>query len=542
MATDFPSSSRDDLTQLARDLLRTRRRGIDVGYASDWDLAARVLGALAWGLQEQSKVALRLLDPRRAFGPYQVQLASEVGVGADITKTSTAAVKATGKVIIRSTTGSQTQLAGSVLRHADGTSYTLDANVMTPATATKVLRSGHRSGRRRLYQGHVGGGFEDAVAGEVYLAAATGEYVALRDVSNGSPLQRYLFDLYNELDADPEIHDQFAQQLGAVGSITAALTGPRGNKDAKDVLTVVSPAGTVIDEASILYLTGGADVMGQAEMQDALSSLYGTREGTGTIADLRALALGYPDADLRECYVIPATFGVSTYTLLPILDDGQYIGTNLLADIVDYVQARVSPVDKLHGAAVYEELDSAVVHLNVQVSETYAPDWTLADQTALGIAIATSGTSSLILASVDDMEIGDRVIITNFGAVDGAASPYIVQRRITTLSTQTIGLDEPLPFPPGIGTSFVTPGGPLADALIDAIYAAYEARAPSVSASGPQVRLPISAVSDDPQSIARAVSDVEGVVDVEYDGTAPGIVEPAGVLLPRAVVRMFVER
>jgi hypothetical protein len=539
---DQPSFTRDELDQQARDLLRTRRRGVDVKEGSPWDLDARVLGALSWGVQAQSKVAWRLLDRAKSFGQYLRQYAYEAGVGADLPATTVGATKATGRVILRSTTGSQVQPAGTVLRHADGTEYTLDANATTSATATLVLRAGHRSGRRRLYQGHAGAGFVTVAPGMVFRFARTGELCALEDTEQSVALQRYLFDLYIDLDDDPQTLDQFSQELGAVGAITAKLAGARANKESKDVLTIVGPVGTILGEATILYTRGGADVMAPAAQQAAIDELDSVRAGTGTIEDIRQIALSYPRARIRECYVIPATHGISTYTLLPILAEGQYLGPALRADVIAYVAARLSPVDKLHAAGVYEEVDTAIATLNVAVAENYEPDWTLANPSQPGLTVTTTGSQSLVLSAVDDIAVNDRVIVSTTGIGTGSG-PYIVQRRVTSLVGLTVGLDLPLPYPPGTSDTRVTPGGPLADSLIEAIYQAYEARAPSVASTGPEIRFPPPAVSDDEAGICAAVSTVPGVVDAEFLGGAPvTLTQAGGVLLPGCTILMRTER
>jgi hypothetical protein len=536
---DQPSYSRDELDQQARDLLRTRRRGVDVKDGSLWDFDARILGALTWGVQAQSKVAKRLLDRAQAFGIYLRQYAYEAGVGADVTATTIGATRATGRVIIRSTTGSQTQLAGSVLRHADGTEYTLDANATTSATAAAVLYAGHRSGRRRLYQGHAGGGFTALGSGNVLRFLRTGELCAIQDYEPATALQRYLFDLYNDLDADPETLDAFQQQLGCVGLITARVAGARANKEPKDTLTIASPAGTILGEATILYTRGGADVMSPAAQQAAISELDATRAGTGTIEDIRQIALSYPYANIRECYVIPATFGVSSYTLLPILAEGQWLSSSVRSDVVDYVRARLSPLDRVHAQGVYEEIDTEITSFNIAVSESYEPDWTLANPALPGLSITTTGSASLVLSAVDDIAVGDRIIVT----ANGSSGAYIVQRRVTALVGLTVSLDMPLPFPPDVAGALVTPGGPLADAIIEAIYEAYEARAPSVASTGPEIRFPPPLVSDDVTGICAAVSRVPGVVDAEFIGGAPTLLTAAGgVLLPAMTILMRTER
>lgn len=627
----MPTYTREEIEQRARDLIRTRRRGADVSTRSDYDFMAKLLAALAWAMQMQGKVARQMLDPREAFGAYLSQLLFEAGLGPDITSTTATATKTRGKVILLSTLGSDTQAAGSMLVHADGTQYTIDANVTTPALANKVLRVGDRSGRRRLFQGHVGAGFVAAAAGEVYRFSVTGEFCALRDVDNGTALLRYLFDLYNELDDDPLIQDTFSQQLGAVASITAVKAGALGNKDAKDYLTLVSPSGSYLSTAYILELSGGTDPMLPSAMQGALREILGVRTPPGTLDSIRQAALSYPGAPLRECYVVPATRGIGTYTLLPIHDDGQYVGAGVLSEIVAYASARVSPADKVYGSSVYEQTDTAITYLDVVCSEIYAPDWALPDGTVVGLSVTVAGSNTLTLSAAPPLSLGDRVLVCNAGP----SGPYIVQRRVNFITGLTIGFDEPLPYPPDLSTyaafgdvtvtysttvpfyagmtvlvaghpfrvtvvvdlgshqaqlllqsagtvrpswaiasgsvtvqipalssslytataatsgisvavlgvaSYVTPGGPLGDVLIDAIHAAYEARAPSVGNVGPQVRLPISIVSDDPESIVAAVSLVEGVVDAECrKGTAPSLALPGGVLLPGFPIRMYRE-
>ncbi|HEX5658087.1 MAG TPA: baseplate J/gp47 family protein [Polyangiales bacterium] len=375
----------------------------------------------------------------------------------------------------------------------------------------------------------------------MYRFAPTGEYCALRDVDNGMALKRWLFDLYNELDADPALQDLFAQQLGAVGAITAEQSGAVGNKDAKDVLTLVSPAGTVLAEAIILYTAGGADAMAPAETQQALRSLLSARDDLESIADLRALALDFPGAALRECYLVPGATGIGTYTLLPVLADGQFCGPNLRAAFLAYMQARVT-FDVLTTSAVYEAVDSSIATLAVQVSGIYAPDWVLPGESNEGFVVNASTTQTLTLDNVTGIRIGSRVLV----ASNGSSGPYVVQRTVTSIASFSVTLDEALPFPVDLGgpiTSRVTPGGPLGNAIVDAIYAAYEARAPSVADTGAAARYPSPIVPDSVSGILAAVSSVEGVADVDYvGGSPPALATPGGVLVPGMVILMSTER
>jgi hypothetical protein len=539
MSLLFPAYTREELEQRARILLRTRTqlRSVDVSHGSDYDITARLLAALTWALGKRGEIALRLLDPRRAFGDVLTRYASEVGLGRTLTETATAATFTRGKVILVSGTANQVQPAGTVLRHADGTEYTLDADTTTSASASKTLYAGHRSSRRRLFQGHVGGGFTEALPGEVYRASATGEVVALKDVDNGSTLQRWLFDLYNALEADPDIHDPFVQQLGAVASVTARVAGAGGNKDEADVLRLVSPAGTVIPEAQILFLDGGNEAMPPAEMQKGLRDFYGERAGTGTLEDLRGLARSYDKLVIDECYVVPAVEGMSSYALLPVSELGRYMGENELAGLRAFVSARCSPVDKILTPTTYEVADTEIDYVNIQCAAIYRPDWSLADQGALGLAIvAAPSVLSLTLADLGEVAIGHRVIVTS----RGTSGPYIAQRRVVDVVAETLLLDEPLPFPPDLGASWVTPGGPLGEAVIEAVYTAYEARAPRLSSSGSQIRYPAPEASDGAQDIVRAISEVEGVLDAGFRaGESPAFDELGGITVPQLIIRMY---
>ena len=67
---EMPDDSREELTQRARSFIRGLVRGADVRNGSDYDLKARILAAVAYGIQTQASTLTRLLDPRKAFGVF----------------------------------------------------------------------------------------------------------------------------------------------------------------------------------------------------------------------------------------------------------------------------------------------------------------------------------------------------------------------------------------------------------------------------------------------------------------------------------------
>lgn len=538
---DFPSYTRDELVERGRNLLRTRRRGIDLGVGGDYDLWARILGALAWSEQKRAEGLFLSLDPRTSVGDFLAAYAAELAAGREVPATASAAQPAKGMVMLLAQPGSSTivQPAGSIVRHPDGTEFTLDEDVTIPALGDKTFYAGHLSNRSRIYQGHLGGGFVDVRVGEVYLATATGELCAVRGTNHESlelpePI-RHLVDWYIPLTRDVVMHDSFVRQRGIVALVTAKSPGARGNKDAGDPLTLVGPVGTMRPQAYVLALSGGYDAMSKAELQAAIAALLGApRASLGTLEDLRALALGTAGVALADCYVTPAVSGLGTYTLLPVRSDGAYVNLADRGAIQAQVEGLVSAADQLDVEPVFEVADTRIDTLTVQVSTRYRPDWALSDETLPGLTVASATPSTITLEVTPPMIVGDRVIVTN----RGDSGPYLVARRVTGIAGLVLTLDEPLPFPADGGDSYVTPGGALAEPILEALYEAYGARAPSVGTG--RVRVPPPVGSDDPDALVSVIARLEGVLDAAYRAgpLAPGADDLGAVLLPACVVRM----
>lgn len=536
---DLPAYSLSELMQRARDHIRARVRGADVDYGSDYDITARMLGTVAFMFQKQSDSQVQLLDPRKSFGAFLREYAGTMGVGKTLQETSYAARAATGFVIIRSTTASQTQNAASVLTHADGTAYTLNANATTPAAAANTLRVGHRSGKRRIFQGHVGGGFVSASVGEVYQFSPTSEYCAIYGSDNGSQSEQYVVDLYNELDALPAMHDQFVQKFGVVAAITASVAGAAGNKDPKDTLTISAPSGTIVATATVLSMSGGRDALTPAQMQEAIRRLNGTRLGMMTLAEIRDLALGYPGTKLRECFILPGYDGLGSYTLIPVAQDVPLVNQTDLTALAAHVESNISPVDKIVATPI-NELKDNLVAIDVQVTEVYAPDWSTG--VGLGVAAASSTTrvqlnaGDVTTAVANGLAVNDRIIVACAAAASPYA-PYIVQRKVTAIGAAYVDVSDVLPYPPVAGSSYVTAGGPVGQQIIDAIYSFYDNQSPALSSPTQRwMRYPPPEVTDIIQGLAAKVDDVDGVIDAGVIYTAAPTLAVGTVLIPGAVL------
>jgi hypothetical protein len=536
---DLPAYTLEELMQRARDHIRSRVRGADVGFGSDYDIWARIIGTVSFMFQKQADTQVRLLDPRKAFGSFLREYADSMAIGKTLLETSYASQRATGRVIITSSTASQAQTAASVLAHADGTSYTLDSTATTSATAAKTLRSGHRSDRRRIFQGHIGGGFVSAVVGEVYRFTPTSELCAVYGVDNATQTEQYLVDLYNELDADPAIHDTFVQQFGVVGSITASSGGQAGNKDAKDTLTIAAPVGTISATARVLKLSGGRDALSPSEMQEAIRQLQGTRLGTMTLSEIRDIAMEYTytGASLRECFILPGIRGIGLYTLYPVSHGKPFVNSADLDGLASYVASYLSPVDKVEARASDEIRDGLSV-LNIKVSAPFAPDWTA----VYGLPVQAASTTTRVnliagevtASQASGLAVNGRVIV----ACEQSASPfcgYIVERRVTAIGANYIDVDSALPYPPTT-SSYVSSGGPLGQAVIDAIYAHHDAQTPALDTAGTKhARYPAPEVTEVSSGAIQRISDIEGVVDIGIVTSGTPTLDVGDILIPRAI-------
>lgn len=533
---DFPSYSLDELVQRARDHVRLRQRSADVSYGSDYDIWSRIQGFVAFQLQKQSESLVRLADPLKSFGSFLREHADTYGVGKALSETSYAAQTATGVVIIRSATAAQTQSAGSVLTAADGTTYTLDLDTTTPASASKVLRVGHRSGRQRLYQGHAGGGFVSPAAGEVYSYDATGEYAGLYAVDNGSQLKRHLVDLYTPLSQTPSIGDTLTQVYGVVATVTASVAGAAGNRDPGDVLTISSPHGTIVATATVLRMSGGRDALTPAQMQAAMHDLLGVRLGPMSLSEIRDLVLRYPSIPLRECFIFPGLYGPGSYALMPVREDGNFLAQVDLDAIRNYVEASTSPIDKFYTTQTSEARDNLVT-LEVRVAPNMGPDWTMPSGRTAALTVQPGSTATRVYVDSipSDLAVGHRVVISS-ETVGSPYDGYIVERRVSAVSGGSLYFEvsEPLPLPPTGTYGFVTPGGPLSQRIIDALYAHYDAQAPSLDTGVDRYIYPAPTQTNDVDGLIAAVTAVEGVLDATGYYTGTPTLALGAILVPQA--------
>lgn len=538
---DFPSYTLEELEERARAHHRIRTPAADVAYGSDYDMRSRALARIAFGFQKTAENALRIMNPLKSFGAFLREHAANAAVGANLQESVTTAQASRGMVIIRSTTTGQLLTAGHVLRHADGTEYTLDSNVTTASTPAIVC--GDRCTRRSIRQGSTSGTFATTTGG-VLKFDPTGEYCAVLAYQNGGDSAYHTVELHNDLDADPEIGDTFSAVFGALGMVTCSSLGKVGNKDQKNTLTIVSPTGTISATAYVVYLEGGRDELSPAEMREGIRALYADRYGGVTLEKIRDIAMDYPRTKLREVFVCPGMRGFGAYTLYPIGEGVPFVPQAIADDVAAYVAARISPVDKVSGETVTETVEEDMI-IEARVSPVFEPDWLMSDgNTAAYSTVSTGSTTMRVgitgVGSDGIIQVGHRVIVSNRKS-SAPKAPYIVHRKVTAVGTNYIDVDEPLPYPVG-SNGVVSPGGALAQSVIDAVYSFYENQSPFLQTSlNTWYRYPVPTITSSREGFAKRISDIDGVLDVAIKGDLFSPSTGREVLVPgKITIKMWV--
>lgn len=536
---NFPSYSRDELIERARNHFRVKVLGCDVADGSDYDLKARLIGTVAHGMQLQSSTILRFIDKQKSFASFLKEHAYEV---AKIVAPQTA----TGKLLIRGT-ASATQTNGSALTSPDGLSYSLTADAILVNGTAASYHVGFRPGRKRVRIGGVTTGGTPSytpalpAAGAVLQSTATSEYVAVRYVGASTVSYHAFVDLWTELTTDHVTEtDKLTQVWGIVASATASTAGAAHNRDPGDTLTITSPVANVNAEAIVLTMTGGSDAMSEGELQAGITAWGSSRSPFLTMNEFRDLYLdAFPD--LGELYVSPGLYGM--IDLLPLGPNGRQAVTAAQAADIKAAAQPVLPLPYSDTAgslvttqATGVQLDTSYSHVLVQCGAPYRPDWELADanRTAGFHAVAASpaSTVSRVYTDVDNLYVGARVIVSNRLA-SGFLTPCIEQRYVTAVGANYIDLDSPLTLPPNSTHGKVTPGGPLGDLVIDAIYALYESSRPEVGANA-RIIYPDTATRSAETGLLSVLKSIEGVVDVALVEDTPITPVLAGLREPSA--------
>lgn len=532
---EFPTYSDEECAQLARDYLRFEAGlvgvDLDLGTGSDADMTARLLGALLAMSQRQATAVMTAASPIKSFGAFLRQHATDYGIGPSLDRVGVDAIAAQGFAIIVCTAGSASVPAGLSLRAPDGQEYITTDSATAPSAAGGNALIGwlYGSSRRRFILGSGDGTltttFTPAI-GEVLSAYPSGELCAVSEaVGAGTGAQQERFELYNELD---ELPQRFQRALAVSVPITAANPGRAGNRDPKAALTVLSPPAGVSSSAYVLYCNGGRDAMTAGEMRTALRDLFSTRQTQASNADLRRLAIATPRVDIEDCVVMPGYFGLGSYFLRPLGRFGRNVSSSRAIAVEFYARSH-GPRGLNIRASGLTELSANVTTVDVDCAHGYGPDFQITQPNGYHLAtvksVAGMASTSVLISDVTDAttipRVGDRVVVSSRAS---AVTPidikraFIVHAKVTSVfnaapGTWLIEIDKPICR--YNAPAALTAGGPLGDAVIDALLASYDTRLPSVPTAAPFVTFPDLESSTNQGALSAALARVPGVVDVQ---------------------------
>lgn len=456
----------EELAQIGKGAIRGLVPAGDTSDGSDYDLSARLVGAVAEGAQQQAQHVIEQIFPKTADAESLLRHADRYATGKQ------PAAKASGLLQITATSGTATQASGSAVTHADGTAYktTAAAAVFNPGFTGKTVVGG--SGRDRIIVSpHTTG----IAAGD--LCTINGEVRAIREVLASISA----IELYEPLGATPVAGNAITATRGVVAPILADAVGASGNKAQGDTLTLAAPAAGVTAGCRVIELAGGGDEETDAQLAQRITDYEAGISVAGSTEHVREIARTTEGFRFDDAIVFPGFRGIGSVDVFLIGVPG---ARQVSADAVAAAQAALDAAlpyhcDTLVSALVYRGTEDDV-DVTVTTVPGYERDWI-----SSGLAIASGSTVNVVAVSgltAGLIELGDRVLLTlKLGSLW-----QTYQRTVTGIdvSTGKVTVDLPLPVAPVVGDPAMLPGGPLFEAVYGALVELLESLGPSAKLSG----------------------------------------------------------
>lgn len=531
----FTTLTKEAIEALYRSQVRGLIPNADLTEGSDEDLRAQVMGTVFLGNQEQARYLARQIFPRTADAEYLEQHKATRGLP-DIN-----AAKASGTVILIGSSAGLVQAAGSLLTAPDGEAYTLDANATTvQATFTGKTWTVEGTNQLRI---RVAPDVSSMFAGDV-VQLAPNVYAVIRDVISDVNIIEFEAEVQYVL-AGGAISAPYA----AVASVTASATGPSGNKDSYEILTVDSPTAGIDANAYVSRISGGGDDETTAELRSRLEDFIAARPGSGNLEDFRQWARETPNVRIEDAFVYSGLRAGGTVDIMPRGTlPGRVTGDNVNAAIQAYVDSKAGANDDAWVRPMEYDATYRNVEMTVAVAAGYEPDnpnmFTLVGN-AVGVdgpALIAGGSSTTELeisvlyspASVG-MKVNHRIAI--HVTIGGGQETFV--RRISSVQGTSITLDAALPVAPAVGDE-VWPASATTESIIDAVYAKFDALGPGatnlVRWPDPTFLYPFELYKSDLVVAARSVSGIR-----DADVTVPvstATVPPDGKVLRPGYVKI----
>ncbi len=495
------------LAAFARAQIRSLFTDADVTPFSDWDLYARLVGAMAGGSQAHALALVRAMFPRTCDGATLPEHARRRGLP------ELGPTYARGIAVATSEIAGAVLFAGTTITRGDGVTYSTTEDAVATLSAYSGGTVYDGSSTTRLLVSSTSG----IAPGDV-LFVGSYPFVVLGVPCSGA------VDVDGALPELPPAGSALTAIPGAAVPVVAAVRGPRGNADPiEDASATMSTPDKAWSSDVLLYrVSGGADAESEDELRARVVDFDAGRPAGTNVEAIRQTILAYPDVRIGAAFVYPNAGYPGRIVAVIYGPSGARPLSSAVAEAVESYALDVigSEVDL---SVVPLDYDGTAVDVDVTVTAgaSFGPDWGSVGSESFTVA-AGSDTSTVNMTSspVGIIAPGDRVLVR----VAWGVFYRTLQRRVASVSSAGVTLSEPLPRPPVVGST-ITSGSPIAQGIIDAVEAMFDALGPGtyvVTDTKDRLRWPsptstwYAVLSD--SRVLTTIADVDGVLDVTHTG------------------------
>lgn len=302
----------------------------------------------------------------------------------------------------------------------------------------------------------------------------------------------------------------------ATPAAEAVEPGARANRADGTLLIIDSPPAGLASHASIyLTLASGTDAETDDRLRARILLAMAYRPGAGSPADYVMWAME-ADSSVARAYVYPRWLlnAVRSVVVVPLkADPREQFSVGEIAAIQAYIDER-RPVGA--DVAVVNPTPSpyypASMSFYVHCRAGYGPDFV--PPSALTLLAGSTTTHLLHDAAGYTIPVGSRVV-TYYVGTSPMAGTYAAQRVVVSSGDGWVDVSEPLPAAPIPGAPLES-GGPIWQAVHDAVVAWFCRLGPAVSDTSTHPRFPPPSYDDSPSGLYRSdfyrtVDAVDGV-------------------------------
>jgi uncharacterized phage protein gp47/JayE len=252
--------------------------------------------------------------------------------------------------------------------------------------------------------------------------------------------------------------DHLVPESGEVEvDLVSVETGEAQNRAEGDGLAWDSPPAGIDGTLTVVSLEGGRGAETDDELRTRILLRTQNTPGGGNATDWQGWALGVSGVD--RAWVLSLRRGLGTVDVVPLGPaGGKVLSETVRQAVEDELEARRPLTCDL--SVVLPQASALDVVIEVLPASGHEFDWSGSKEIQAG-----SDATTLVLDSVEGLSEGDRVVVG------------LEQREIASINGLSVTLLEALSEAPSEGSP-VYPGGPLYEAIRDAVQAYFEALDP----------------------------------------------------------------